>query len=297
VSNVTKIFVQLLILLIIVSPTYVHAQEIKKGMPFLTTRNMLKIKGWQPINVHEGKDFSYLGVEKILLNAQIKEVESCAMDKAICIFNYKKGDKCLRLFTQGEEIKDMRVTYWTDDCTEGDSNFKTSPDNKRKIVWECISDPQDSNIYTRKCNIFALDTTGKKEWIHQEQNLPEPTVKWHNNSLAEVHIPCGSPCFYSIFYDTNKGVSEPYEFVIAVNADKYVIARAGESNIFINNIFQNSGKSIKQISRNFGETAALVLVIENAYFTKTGNLFIRYLSGKNYMPKEETIRIKYPKQK
>lgn len=59
------------------------------------------------------------GIDGTLIDAQIMEVESCAMDKAICIFNYKKADKCLRLFTQGEEIIDMRVISWTYDCPEG----------------------------------------------------------------------------------------------------------------------------------------------------------------------------------
>jgi len=49
-----------------------------------------------------------------------------------------------------------------------------------------------------------------------------------------------------------------------------------------------------KIDRSFGETAALVLIIEEAHFTKSGNLFIRYLSGNDYVPKEETISVKYP---
>lgn len=118
-------------------------------------------------------------------------------------------------------------------------------------------------------------------------------MKWHNNSLAEVIISCGSPCNYSIFYDVKKGASAPYEFVLAVNADKQIIARAGKSHILINNIFQNHNKVFVKINRQFAETAALVFVIEEAHFTKKGNLFIRYLSGKNYVQKEETIPVNY----
>ena len=104
--------------------------------------------------------------------------------------------------------------------------FELSPDNKQQIVWECKKNLQNSNIYTRNCNIYALDANGNKEWIHQEADLPEPTVTWHDISLAEVRIPCGSPCNYSIFFDVHKGVSKPFEFVLAVNANKHVIARA-----------------------------------------------------------------------
>lgn len=48
-----------------------------------------------------------------------------------------------------------------------------------------------------------------------------------------------------------------------------------------------------KINRKFAETAALVFVIEEAHFTKKGNIFIRYLSGSNYVPKEETIPVNY----
>jgi len=178
-------------------------------------------------------------------------------------------------------------------CAYSDSNCKISPDNNKRIVWECKIEPHKSSIYKRECKIYAVGISGKKEWIHKESDLPEPTVKWHNNSLAEVIIPCGSPCNYSIFYDVKKGASAPYEFVLAVNVDKQIIARAGKSHILINSIFQNHNKVFMKINRKFAETAALVFVIEEAHFTKKGNLFIRYLSGSNYVPKEETIPVNY----
>lgn len=101
----------------IVSPTAINAKELKKGMLFLVARHLLINSKWQPINVHEGKTYEYIGTENNLVDAHIKEVENCAMDKALCIFNYKKNDKCLRLITQGEEIKDMRVYNWTYECS------------------------------------------------------------------------------------------------------------------------------------------------------------------------------------
>ena len=178
-------------------------------------------------------------------------------------------------------------------CGYCEQSFMISPDNINRIVWECKTEPHNSSIYTRKCKIYAVGINGKKDWIHKQSDLPEPTVKWHSNSLAEVIIPCGSPCNYSIFYDVKKGASSPYEFVLAVNADQQIIARAGKSHILINGIFQNHHKVIMKIKRKFAETAALVLVIEEAHFTKAGNLFVRYLSESNYVPIEETIPVKY----
>jgi hypothetical protein len=81
---------------------------------------MLKRKGWQPAKVNKDPYFPYNDIDKKLVDAHIKEVEGCAMDKAVCIFNYKKGDRCFRLFTQGEEIDDMRVTHWTYECPDSD---------------------------------------------------------------------------------------------------------------------------------------------------------------------------------
>src|SRR5476651_623356 len=90
------------------------AKELEEGMHLIAARKLLISKGWRPIKTNP----VYGGTEKILINAHIKEVESCAMDTPLCIFNYKKDDKCLRLYTEGEEIKDMRVTSWSDDCPE-----------------------------------------------------------------------------------------------------------------------------------------------------------------------------------
>jgi hypothetical protein len=172
------------------------------------------------------------------------------------------------------------------------SGFEMSPDKKHKVVWECKEKSNTSSIYTTECKIFAINSNGNIVWINKESNSPEPTVKWYDNNLAEIKIPCGSPCKYSIFYDVNKGVSVPYEFVIAVDVGRRVVARAGKYHVLINNIFQNHDKNIKIINLDFAETAALILVIEKAYFTKKGNLYIRYLSGKNYSTKEKTIPVK-----
>ena len=101
-------------LLTTVFPNYAHAEGLKEGMSFLDARKTLISNGWRPILTKP----VYGGTEKILINANIKEVESCAMDTPLCIFNYRKDNKCLRLYTEGEEIKDMRVTSWTEDCPE-----------------------------------------------------------------------------------------------------------------------------------------------------------------------------------
>lgn len=108
----------LLILVLLAFPSAGYSDELKKGMKFLAARKLLIKSKWQPVNVHKDKDYTFIGVENELIKAHIEEVENCAIDKAICQFNYRKKNKCLRLFTQGERIEDMRVYHWTDECPD-----------------------------------------------------------------------------------------------------------------------------------------------------------------------------------
>ena len=115
-SGSAKKAVCLLVLVLIAFPAMSYSQELKKGMRFPAARKLLIKSKWQPVNVHKGKDYTFIGVENALIKAHIEEVENCAIDKAICQFNYRKQSKCLRLYTQGEKIEDMRVYHWTDEC-------------------------------------------------------------------------------------------------------------------------------------------------------------------------------------
>jgi hypothetical protein len=120
VSCFAKEIVFMVLLSVFVFPATGCAEQLKKGMTLSVARSLLIHQGWRTVNVHAGEKYEYIGIESLLINANIKEVESCAIDKAVCIFNYKKGNKCLRLFTHGEEVNDMRVISWTCDCPDGD---------------------------------------------------------------------------------------------------------------------------------------------------------------------------------
>ena len=115
-SYFAKNMICFLVALVCFVPVVACAKALKKGMPFLVARDLLIHDKWQPINLHEGERYDYLGIENELIAAKIKEIESCAMDKSLCLFNYKKKHTCLRLFTRGEDIKDMRIYYWTHEC-------------------------------------------------------------------------------------------------------------------------------------------------------------------------------------
>lgn len=115
---VAKMVTCSLILILMLIPNIGYSKELKKGMRFLDARRLLIKSKWRPVVTHTAKSYTFIGVENELVKAHIEEVESCAVDKAICQFNYKKGNKCLRLFTQGEKIKDMRVYHWSDECPD-----------------------------------------------------------------------------------------------------------------------------------------------------------------------------------
>ena len=93
-----------------------QAGPLKKGAPFAQARTQLVKEGWRPVNVHAGEDYDYLGVETALIEAKILEVESCAVDRALCIFNYQRGKRCLRVVTSGEELPSMSVESWSSRC-------------------------------------------------------------------------------------------------------------------------------------------------------------------------------------
>ncbi len=107
----------LLFMLVILALTC--ADNLKKGMDFFVARKLLIREGWKPISTHDKDDYPYSGLEKELIALNIKELESCAMDRAVCLFNYKKNNECLQLETQGEELNTLRVFYWTNQCANG----------------------------------------------------------------------------------------------------------------------------------------------------------------------------------
>jgi hypothetical protein len=96
------------------------AKEIvpKPGMDFLQARALLKAGGWRPVDVHLNDGYEFIGVEKKLKARRVDEVESCAIDRGLCIFNYKKKARCIRLIAHGEEVDGMRVDHWSRACPE-----------------------------------------------------------------------------------------------------------------------------------------------------------------------------------
>jgi hypothetical protein len=94
-----------------------ESPSLKVGESFLVARSRILRSGWHPTQMHSDDEYEYFGAEKELADRKFLEVDSCSMDAgARCILRYSKGTKCLRVDTVGEQLKDMKVTRWTDEC-------------------------------------------------------------------------------------------------------------------------------------------------------------------------------------
>jgi hypothetical protein len=92
------------------------------GSFFLKKRDRLLSEGWQPKRMHRVNEYDYIGFEKYIISRKFYELESCSVDnKSFCIFNYVKGDKCLRITTEGEEFRSLRVISISSECAPDDA--------------------------------------------------------------------------------------------------------------------------------------------------------------------------------
>jgi hypothetical protein len=95
----------------------IESPSLKVGEPFLVARSRILRSGWHPARMHSNDGYEYFGAEKELTDRKFLEVDYCSMDAgALCILYYSKGTKCLRVDTVGEQLSEMKVIRWTDEC-------------------------------------------------------------------------------------------------------------------------------------------------------------------------------------
>jgi hypothetical protein len=91
--------------------------RLKVGEPFLHARSRIIRLGWKPVPMHRDDNYEYSGAEKRLAERSIREVDSCSIDAgANCILYYQKKAECLRVDTVGEQVNEMKITRWTNEC-------------------------------------------------------------------------------------------------------------------------------------------------------------------------------------
>lgn len=65
-----------------------YASSLKKGGLLTEARAQLIKRGWRPVDRRAWEAYEPIGVETELRAARIMEVESCAIDRPLCIFSY-----------------------------------------------------------------------------------------------------------------------------------------------------------------------------------------------------------------
>lgn len=158
-----------------------------------------------------------------------------------------------------------------------------SPDGKNFVEWRC------KDLGEKNCDIRAIADKQQSKSVWKE--VPAPTVTWYGNHLVEIRVGCGAPCFYSKFYSSRAGVSEPIEFVMAALASKEIAVRAGDGVLEVVRIFEKNKKPISVVKLDFAPAATIVNVLHEVKFVGENQLFVRYLAGKKFVEKSKTVAL------
>jgi hypothetical protein len=103
-------------------PSLAHASQptLKPGTALPTLHHQLMQAGWQaaPQTGSEGSHApdEPIGTERVLQQAGYRAVSHCAMDRAVCQLNYRRGSQCLTVWVDGEEPARMKVSSTSRSC-------------------------------------------------------------------------------------------------------------------------------------------------------------------------------------
>lgn len=92
------------------------------GDAFTKARVKLHADGWRADPQAHAATGEYAGLDRQLIQSGYSEVDYCSVGSSFCVLQYTKDKACLRLHTQGEEIRSMKVERWSDDCRERGAN-------------------------------------------------------------------------------------------------------------------------------------------------------------------------------
>ncbi|POA34668.1 hypothetical protein [Pseudomonas sp. GW456-12-1-14-TSB6] len=86
--------------------------------PLVSARSKLIRQGWKPTRMHTSDGYEYSGVERELAARDFLELDTCSFDSSRCILFYSKKGACLRVDTMGEQLKEITVTRWANECPD-----------------------------------------------------------------------------------------------------------------------------------------------------------------------------------
>lgn len=156
-------------------------------------------------------------------------------------------------------------------------NIFKLPDNSGNIFWKCGDD--QCNIYLQKKNSDSILLLRK---------TPSPSVSALNKNLVKLFFSCGSPCNYTIFYNSKNKISLSFEFVIAVDAKRELVVVAEKNQLVAYKIFDSAKTPIFRVKRDWSPSAALFSDIIEAKFVDNA-FYIKYVEGVNFKEKVEKI--------
>jgi hypothetical protein len=102
---------------------------LASGMAFMTARRVILKQGWTPLDLKkswladEEPDCGLL--ECALHRRGVVELQGCPTDMPVCVFYYRKGKSWLQLMATGEELKDLKVYYWSSQPPESESRHRS----------------------------------------------------------------------------------------------------------------------------------------------------------------------------
>ena len=85
---------------------------LQVGMDVREARRLVLRAGWRPQTAPKAAPEANWGTERRLHAAGLPETQACAMDQAICRLHYTRGERCLSLTFEGEQVPDMRLQGW-----------------------------------------------------------------------------------------------------------------------------------------------------------------------------------------
>ena len=89
---------------------------LQKGMKIPQAHKLMAQHRWKSNSPHRRVSERMSMAEVKLFRMGIRSIDSCAVDAPVCVFLYKKNGECLKIFTAGEEVPQMRVDYWIRGC-------------------------------------------------------------------------------------------------------------------------------------------------------------------------------------
>lgn len=78
---------------------------------------------------------------------------------------------------------------------------------------------------------------------------------------------------------------------MAALASRKLAVRAGDGVLEVIRIFEKNPKPISVVKLDFAPAATIVNVLQEVKFVEENRLFVRYLSGNNFVEKSKTVTL------